>query len=140
MFLPGLSSQSPLLLPCWTLTFVFFLSLSPGAQERLRGNADLVSLGMIWGQLRWFGPFPSPLPRTFLPCSCVGSPGNPAQLERGSQSHVPFSSLTPAQLFLEHSVQLCSFLICEVRGSELMSGGIGISCVTPTPDQVTLSL
>ncbi|XP_023388418.1 caspase-9 [Pteropus vampyrus] len=36
------SQTSPLPLPRWPLTFVFSLFLSPGAQEGLRGNADLV--------------------------------------------------------------------------------------------------
>ena len=52
-FLWEVSSQGPLFLPYWTLTFTFSLFFSPGTQDRAKGNADLVSLHVIWGRLCW---------------------------------------------------------------------------------------
>lgn len=93
-----LSSRGPLAFLWWTPTSTFpFSSVSPGAQEQLRGNADLVSLHETGGL--------SLSSVLSLPCNCQESWGpSPAGAEVPAP---PSMALTWARCSLERVEWAC---------------------------------
>ena len=106
-FLWDVSSQGPLSLPCWTLTFTSSLFLSPGPQDRAKGNADLVSLHVIWGRLCWLSARLLSASQV-LPAAVSGAPGAQPSSVLG-----PLQRPDPGTALLKQTVSPCSFLICE---------------------------
>ena len=113
-----------------------FLSLSPGAQDRAKGNADLVSLHVIWGQLCWLWVLLLSTSQ-ILPAAVSGAQGTQPSWREGPSPRPPTA---PWPWYSSSCSGLSSPAFSSSVKFRSNEGWASESAAAATPDQVALCL